>query len=58
MALPLPFIFLGKREDGGGGGERSQYKKEKNITGYFLHRSLKLFFYFCFNVFINYMSLI
>ena len=55
MALPLPFIFLGKREEGGGGGERSQYKKEKKITGYFLHRSLKFFFYFCFNVFISYM---
>ena len=56
------FIFLGKREEGrgreGGGGERSQYKKGKKITGYFLHKSLKFFFYFCFNVFINYMWLI
>ena len=31
MAFPLPFIFLGKREEGGGGGERSQYKKGKRL---------------------------
>ena len=60
MALPLPFIFLGKRErkEMEGGRERSQYRKGKKITGYFLHSSLKLFFYFCFTVFIKYMSLI